>query len=144
MNLAIQPALSFRQPWAELIMLGRKTIEIRTWHTAYRGRLWVHASQRADTALDSRFGLGTLFRGGFIGSMRLGGIVPLTPDRWEGWRDRHLNEGPLPLGVLAWLIAEPKRFREPIAGRGQLGLFEAPSDLVRRLSDADANAITIG
>ena len=32
-------ALSIRQPWAELILQGRKTIELRTWKTCYRGLL---------------------------------------------------------------------------------------------------------
>ena len=32
-------ALSIRQPWAELILQGRKTIELRTWKTSYRGLL---------------------------------------------------------------------------------------------------------
>ena len=32
-------ALSIRQPWAELIMQGRKTLELRTWRTNYRGAL---------------------------------------------------------------------------------------------------------
>jgi ASCH domain-containing protein len=33
-------ALSVRQPWAELILTGRKKIELRTWTTDHRGPLW--------------------------------------------------------------------------------------------------------
>jgi ASCH domain len=37
-------ALSIRQPWAELIMRGIKTIEVRTLHTHKRARVHVYAS----------------------------------------------------------------------------------------------------
>ncbi len=41
-------ALSIRQPWAALLVSGRKTIEIRKWQTAVRGRVLIHASSIAD------------------------------------------------------------------------------------------------
>lgn len=36
--------LCVRQPWAELIRRGTKTIELRTWSTRYRGAVIVAAS----------------------------------------------------------------------------------------------------
>lgn len=36
--------LSVRQPYASLIVLGKKRFEARTWATKYRGRLVIHAS----------------------------------------------------------------------------------------------------
>ena len=41
-------ALSIIQPWAELIVLGHKDIENRTWPTKVRGRVAVHASKKYD------------------------------------------------------------------------------------------------
>ena len=41
-------ALSIRQPWAALIVAGRKTIEVRTWSTQRRGPIWIHASKLPD------------------------------------------------------------------------------------------------
>ena len=41
-------ALSVRQPWAELIARGEKTIEIRDWATKHRGPLLIVASKRPD------------------------------------------------------------------------------------------------
>ena len=38
-------ALTIRQPWASLIALGVKTIETRSWSTAYRGPLVIHAGK---------------------------------------------------------------------------------------------------
>lgn len=43
-----QYALSVKQPWAALIVRGRKTVEIRNWPTARRGRILIHAARIAD------------------------------------------------------------------------------------------------
>lgn len=37
-------AISLTQPWADLIALGAKRIETRSWSTHFRGRLAIHAS----------------------------------------------------------------------------------------------------
>lgn len=39
-------ALSVKQPWANLIAAGEKTIETRTWATEYRGPLLIVSSKR--------------------------------------------------------------------------------------------------
>lgn len=36
-------ALTIHQPWAQLIALGAKTIETRSWSTRYRGPIAIHA-----------------------------------------------------------------------------------------------------
>ena len=41
-------ALSFRQPWASLIVSGQKTIEWRSWTTKFRGDLLVCSTVRGD------------------------------------------------------------------------------------------------
>lgn len=41
-------ALSLKQPWATLLAHGRKTIEVRKWPTARRGRVLIHASKTPD------------------------------------------------------------------------------------------------
>ena len=38
--------ISLWQPWASLIAVGAKRIETRSWPTAYRGRLAIHAAKR--------------------------------------------------------------------------------------------------
>lgn len=40
--------LSIRQPWAELILSGKKPIEYRTWTTDYRGPVLLHAGAARD------------------------------------------------------------------------------------------------
>jgi ASCH domain len=41
-------ALSVKQPWASLLVAGIKTVEIRTWPTRRRGRIFIHAAKTAD------------------------------------------------------------------------------------------------
>ncbi len=41
-------ALTIRQPWATLIILGHKNVENRTWQTAIRGQIAIHAGQSKD------------------------------------------------------------------------------------------------
>lgn len=38
-------ALTIRQPWASLIACGAKTVETRSWSTAWRGTLLIHAAK---------------------------------------------------------------------------------------------------
>lgn len=38
-------ALSLTQPWASLVAIGAKAIETRSWGTAYRGPIAIHASK---------------------------------------------------------------------------------------------------
>jgi hypothetical protein len=49
-------ALSFKQPWAELVLQGKKKIEIRRWNTNFRGEFLIHASKSPDMDAMKRFG----------------------------------------------------------------------------------------
>lgn len=37
--------LTIREPWASLILSGKKTIETRSWKTNHRGKILLHASK---------------------------------------------------------------------------------------------------
>lgn len=37
--------LSLRQPYAELLISGKKTIELRKWNSSFRGKFLIHASK---------------------------------------------------------------------------------------------------
>src|SRR5262245_17605754 len=45
---AVRYALSLKQPWAALLVHGRKTIEVRRWPTARRERILIHAAREPD------------------------------------------------------------------------------------------------
>lgn len=44
----VRYALSIKQPWAALLAHGLKTIEVRRWPTARRGRILIHAARIPD------------------------------------------------------------------------------------------------
>jgi uncharacterized protein (UPF0264 family) len=46
-------ALSIKQPWATLLVHGRKTIEVRRWQLRYRGQLLIHAARIPDSRLEA-------------------------------------------------------------------------------------------
>jgi len=121
--LAEAPCLSVRQPWAELILLERKRVELRQWPSRYRGWTWLHTGSTADESACSTHGLASLFRGGFVGAFRLRDIVPLDDERWEAWRDAHLDPGPNPSGVFGWVIGQVARLEQPVEAPGSTGLY---------------------
>jgi hypothetical protein len=132
------PALSIRQPWAELIISGKKPIEIRSWKTHYRGRIWIHAGQYSDESLDQSHGFKNLFRGGFIGSAELSSIEPFDAYRWESWRSRHLDPGAYHPGLYAWVLVNAHRFEEPIPAPGQKSLFVPGAAVFPQLLHAES------
>jgi hypothetical protein len=71
-------ALSIKQPFAELIMLGKKRVEYRSRPTHVRGRVYIYASkgrfsQREEDEWADEYGLDvdSLPRGVLIGSVEL-------------------------------------------------------------------------
>ena len=56
MNVESSPeyALSLKQPWAALVVQGLKTIEIRSWPTARRGRILIHAARVPDDRAEAQ------------------------------------------------------------------------------------------
>lgn len=100
-------ALSVRQPWANMIASGEKTIETRKWETVYRGYLLICSSRKP--AL-SPAGYG-------ICIVRLDGCIPMLPEHEKraccSWYP----------GAWAWIFDEVTRIT-PFRVKGQLGLFE--------------------
>ena len=127
------PAISIRQPWAELILSGRKTIELRRWSTEYRGPLWIHAGIHSVPELERHFGYSDLFHGGYLGKVVLEAIVPMDRERWRLWRDAHLDSAEYQEGFFAFILGDQVRLDHPIDGRGNLKLFYPPEELQRTL-----------
>ncbi len=65
--------LSLRQPWAELVVSGAKTVELRTWNTRFRGLFYVHASRTVEEEYCRKYGFnpGELITGAIIGRVEL-------------------------------------------------------------------------
>jgi hypothetical protein len=131
--LADAPCLSIRQPWADLIVLGRKKVELRQWSTRHRGWIWLHTGLRVDEAACSRFGVSSLFTGGFIGAFRLRDVVGLDVERWEAWRSSHLDAGPYQPNTFGWVIGEVAPLFRAVAAPGSQGLYRAQASTLQQL-----------
>jgi len=116
--------LSIRQPWIELILSGRKTIEVRSWPTKYRGELWLHAGKKVDTNAFARFNLSVenISLGAILGKCELIDCQEFNDLTWVHWRTRHLNDGAFRNRSFAWFLSNPVRvIPQPMKGR--LGLM---------------------
>lgn len=120
--------LSIRQPWASLIVAHGKDIENRSWSTAYRGPLLIHAAATRSAAdwiaaveLCRRIGVAFTLRpsqvpmGGLVGVVDLVGCVESSPSPWFAGRFGFELVRPRPLPFVAM--------------RGRLGLFEVAYEL---------------
>jgi uncharacterized protein (UPF0264 family) len=92
-------ALSLKQPWATLLVHGRKSIEVRRWATPRRGRVLIHASRTPDerpaawARLPAELSDFAKLGGGIVGEATLTDCVAYR-DRaaFTADRDRHLND----------------------------------------------------
>jgi|SRR5215470_19165807 len=135
-------ALSIRQPWAELILSGKKTMELRTWATDYRGLLWLHTGLKSNPELECAFGFENLYKGGYLGSIIISGVIPLDGNDWEFYRSKHLDTGHYQSGYYGWFLESPHRFCAPIPGPGKLGLYTPAQSLTTLLKEANSAART--
>ncbi len=122
--------LSFKQPWAWLLVNGFKDVENRNWRTHYRGKVLIHASKQPDLSCfypDGSLILGkhpypasipahleAFQYGGIIGEVTITDCVDESNSPWF-W------------GRYGFVIGEARPL--PFAPlRGQLGLFEVELD----------------
>lgn len=110
-------ALTIRQPYAQLVVMGRKQIETRPWRTAYRGPLLIHAGQRAFPGADA-----SMPRSAVIGRVILIDVVPVETLSALSAYERSV--GDYSPGRWAWLLAQPEQWPDPIPAHGRLGLWE--------------------
>ena len=104
-------ALSIKQPWANMIAAGEKSIETRTWATDYRGPLLIVSSKQPRIA-PAGYGLA---------------IVQLDDCRPMTRADETAACCPIYKGAFAWVFTDLRRIT-PFPVKGNLGLFEVAVD----------------
>ncbi len=123
-------ALSFRQPWAELILQGRKTLDLRSYSSTHRGSLAIHVAKKVEHEACRIYGLepATLATGGIIGVVTLKEVEPLTAAQYEAQREAHLSTRRFREGLFGWQLSGAQRLPQfiPLAGRRRL--FEVQLD----------------
>lgn len=102
-------ALSVRQPWAEKILRGEKTIEVRSWTTRYRGPLLICAAAKKCDNLPT---------GVAVCVARLSDVRPIaTTDHAAACCAVD------PLREFAWVLTDVRPV-DAVPIKGKLGLFE--------------------
>ena len=118
--------LSVSQPFAQLIITGKKTIELRKWNTNFRGEFLIHAPLKIRNADCKRLKIDEkLVTGAIIGKADLydvkkyNSIKEIKADQKFHFASKNFNEK-----TYGFLLKNPKQFRIPIPWKGQLGFFD--------------------
>lgn len=144
--------LSIRQPWADLILSGRKRVENRTWKTRHRGPLAIHSS----TSLKTWKGLSDAEREEYApgwhkhGLPRRGfvlGVVEVVAvvRHWD--LPAELRGHPFALTdpkIWCWVLARPRWLSEPVWAKGNAALFHVEVDEAALAGAAACLAAGIG
>jgi len=104
-------ALSLKQPFAELILIGRKKIELRKWNTKFRGEFYIHASLSCDKEAMREFGFSELPRGCIVGKARLVDVKKYLSEG-EFDRDSELHLASSEWGQYGFVLEGVERVRE--------------------------------
>ncbi len=119
--------LSIKQPFAELIVSGKKTIEIRTWNTKFRGEFLIHASQKVDKEICRLYNIdpNSLVKGAIIGKAFLYDVkVYKNKKELIADKNKHLAPAKYADHKYGFVIKDVERFENPIYMKGRLGFFD--------------------
>ena len=114
--------LSLKQPFAELILQGRKKIELRNWKTQFRGKFLIHASRVPDKKAMEEFGLDKLPTGFIVGEANLVEVKEY-PNEEEHRKDRALHLASSAWGKYGFILKDVKRLK-PVPAKGKLHFWD--------------------
>lgn len=115
-------ALSLKQPYAELVVSGRKTIELRNWKTNFRGEFLVHASKTVDSEAMDKFAFSELPTGYIVGKAKLIDVKHyLNEEEHRKDSDKHLAS--TSWGKYGFILANASRVN-PIPVNGKLNFWD--------------------
>ena len=118
--------LSVSQPYADLIVQGKKTIELRTWNTKFRGEFLVHAPFKIKKDACKRLGIDEtkLRTGVIIGKAEIYDVkvYNLVSELKVDYK-KHFAAEEFLRHKYGFLLKKPKELRMPIPYKGSLGFF---------------------
>jgi len=123
--------LSVCQPFADLIIQGKKTIELRKWNTKFRGEFLVHAPQKIRLDDCRRLKIkDSLTTGAIIGKVEL-----VSVKKYENESElkldskKHLALNNKSDSKYGFILQNPKQLKVPIPCKGKLNFFEVEANL---------------
>jgi ASC-1-like (ASCH) protein len=119
-------ALSLKQPWAELIVSGKKTIEVRNWNTKFRGEFLIHASKNTDKEQEQAFGYKNLATGCIVGKATLIDVKKYDSEaEFDKDMSKHFAKGFWSEKAHGFILKNAQRLPHKQI-KGQLNFFEVP------------------
>ena len=136
--MAKYKVLSLWQPWAQLIVLGEKRIETRSWYFSHRGPLLIHAAKRFTkdeymiclsdpfrvALARHRFNQNNLPLGAIVGKVNVVDCRPTYDAYFETLEFEEEMFGNYEPGRYGIICDLPILFDEPISTRGFQGLWD--------------------
>jgi predicted transcriptional regulator len=118
--------LSVSQPFADLIISGKKTIELRNWNTNFRGEFLIHSPLKIRTDDAKRLKINKKFvTGAIIGKAQLYDVKKYnTVKEIKLDQKFHFASKKFQNKTFGFILKDAKPFRIPIPLKGQLGFFE--------------------
>jgi hypothetical protein len=135
-------ALTIHEPWATLLVKGKKQFETREWQRNYRGLLAIHSGKQSVDIEDYPLGLSEILDDSKITQDNLNNnkqkiIAIATLKDIHLMTDKFINEqselerltGFWEPRRFAWELTNIKLLPEPIAARGMPGLWTVPDNI---------------
>jgi hypothetical protein len=119
--------LSVSQPYADFIIKGKKTIELRTWNTRFRGEFLIHAPLKVNKQACKRFGINMedLKTGVIIGKAEVYDVkIYRSQEELKSDYKKHFAGKEFLHQKYGFLLRNPQPLRVPIPYKGRLGFFE--------------------
>lgn len=134
--------LCISQPFADLVISGKKTIDLRSWNTRFRGEFLVHAPLKIRDADSKRLEINKKFvTGAIVGKAELYQVkIYITQKELEADQKFHFSAQPLQGKVFGFMLKNATLFKDPIPWKGQLGFFDA--DISKTSIDNDREMLT--
>lgn len=120
-------ALSVRNPWAHMIMVGEKELEFRTWQTDYRGDLLICSSANPK--------IKNTICGHALCVVKLHEVYEVTKDNYK---DFGLEKSDIADGgkLYAWQLIDV-RLIKPFPVKGKLNFFNVDDNLIEIIDNGD-------
>ena len=125
--------LSVCQPFANLIIQGKKTIELRKWNTKFRGEFLVHSPQKIRFDDCKRLKIkSNLIVGAIIGKVELIDVKEYqNATQMKSDSKKHLGVNNTTSDKYGFILQNPKQLRVPIPCNGQLNFFDFKPEIVK-------------
>ena len=129
--------LSICQPFANLIIQNKKTIELRKWNTNFRGVFLIHAPIKIRKEDCKRLKINEEFTTGAI----IGKAELLDVKKYESLKEiridknKHFSSQSFQKTTYGFILKNAKPFRIPIPWKGKLGFFDVDLPKIKIKND---------